>query len=100
MAGHIEHGDAGRPLAAEEILDDFGALLFDSLLDAPVEIEALLEIDVDQVIAPDDAVQRKGAAMDVEAMETRKISGFWNQVLGNLLEILQLVTELFDEFDF
>ena len=34
--------------------------------DAPFEIEPLLEIDVDQVIAADDAVQGERAAVDVE----------------------------------
>ena len=67
MARDVENRDPGGAPAAQQVLYNLAAALLVGLLDAPFEIEPLFEIDVDQVIAPDDAVQGEGAAVDVEA---------------------------------
>ena len=51
------------------------------------------------MIAADDAVQRDRAAVDVDTLEPREIAGLGNQVLRDLLEVFELVAQLFDEID-
>ena len=67
VARDVENRDPGGALAAQQVLHDLAAAPLVGLPDAPFEIEPLLEIDVNQMIAPDDAVQGERAAVDVEA---------------------------------
>ena len=99
MARDVEYRDASRSLAAQQVLHDVRPALLLRLPDPALEVETLLEVDVDQVIAPDDAVQRERAAVNVQSMEAREIAGFGNQVLRDLLEVLQLVAKLCDHID-
>jgi hypothetical protein len=59
-----------------------------------VEIESLLEVHVDQVIAADEAVEGQRAAEDVDAGEARRLSGLGHQVARDVFEIRELAPEL------
>ena len=53
MAGDVDQRDAGRALAAAQIVDDVGPALGLGAGDAGPQVEALLEVDVDDVVAAD-----------------------------------------------
>ena len=58
------------------------------------EIEPLLEVDVDEVIAADRAVERQRAAEDVDALQARHLARLRHQVLRDVFEIVELAREL------
>src|SRR4029453_3136607 len=62
-------------------------------LDARVEIEALFEVDVGDVVAADVAAQRTGAAPDVDAAQARNLAGQRHQEFGDVLEVIELARE-------
>jgi len=62
--------------------------------DARVEIESLLEVHVDQVIAADAPVERHRLAVDVDALQLRKLASGRQEVLRDILEIAELVEQI------
>jgi len=58
VAGDVDDRDASRALAALQVLDHVDAPPGRGLGDAGVEVEPLLEVDVDDVVAAADAVER------------------------------------------
>ena len=59
------------------------------LLDASVEIVPFFEVDIENMVAADHAVQGHGIAVDVNALQYGDFSGEWHNVARNLLKILQ-----------
>src|SRR6185295_1155215 len=59
MSRDIDQRDAGSPLATQEIFDNLRPLLLRRVLDPGLQVEPLFEVDIDDVIAADEARKRK-----------------------------------------
>jgi hypothetical protein len=66
VSRHVEECDAGHPLTTFEILGNLQLPFVDGALDASPEIEPLLEIDIDNVIAAHHTVKRERPAVHVD----------------------------------
>ena len=94
VAGHIDQDNARHPLTAAQMFGNIAAASCDRRLDARRQIEPLLEIDVNEVIAADRPVQRQRPSEDIDPREAREIAWLGQQVLRDLLEVIQLSGEL------
>ena len=65
--------------------------------DPGLEVESLLEVDVDQVIAAHHAVQGEGAAVQIDALQARHFAGRRLNRAGDTLEVLDLRGQLFEQ---
>jgi hypothetical protein len=71
----VDQHDARALLTAFQMRSDLGAVLRQRLVDARRQIEPLLEVDINKVVAADVAVSRDGAPVDVDAVQPRQLSG-------------------------
>src|SRR5262245_7454783 len=74
MAGDVENGDARLSLAALQMLDNFRSALGGSLANSRVEVVSFLEVNVDDVISADAAIQGNGAAIHVDSVKRRNLA--------------------------
>ncbi len=59
VTGHVHHGDAGLPAAPFEFADDVGPAVLLRARDPGIQIVALLEVDVHDVVAARRAGERQ-----------------------------------------
>ena len=97
VARHVDHGHSRHALTAPEVGLDLGPALIVRGADARLEVESLLEVDVDQVISADKAIERQRAAEDVDAAKARRLAGLGHQVARDVFEIRELAPELLHE---
>src|SRR5262245_10219667 len=90
MAGDVDERDAGRLPAAPKVLGSVGSPLTQGARDASFEVEPLLEVDVDDVIAARGAEQRPRAAPDVDARQPRHLTRRRDQIAGDVLKVFEL----------
>ncbi len=62
-----------------------------------VEIEPLLEVDVDDVIAAHRTVERASPAVHVDPLEPGQFTRLRKEVSGDVLEVLQFVCQLSEQ---
>ncbi len=81
-----------------QVVDHLQAAFRDRPREARIEIEALLEVHVDDVVAADRSAERPRATPDVDAFEARHFARLRQQVSGDVLEVFQLAGELLELF--
>src|SRR5204863_1715283 len=62
--------------------------------DPGVEVEPLLEVDINNMIAAHDARERHGASPDIDPAQVGDFSRLREQIFGNSLKVVQLAREL------
>ena len=87
---------AGLVTGLFELEHQVGSAVVGGLLDARVEVEAVVEVEIDQVVTADHAVERDGFTMDIDPFQPRDITGGGFEVFGDGLEIGQFVGEGFE----
>ena len=55
-----------------------------------MEVEAFLEVDVNDVVATTDAVERHGAAINIDTIENRNLLRSRQNVVCNFLKVSEL----------
>ena len=94
MPGHIDDRNPRRRLAPLQVLDDVGPALLARAGNPCLEVEALLEVDVDDVVAADRAGQRPRAAPDVDARQPGHLARQRKQMAGDVLKVLELAHQV------
>ena len=94
MPRDIQDGDAAHRLATLQILDDVEPPVLDAALDSGVQIEPLLEVHIDHVVAADHAIQGERAPVNVNATQLGDIPWLRDQAFCDCFEILQLARQL------
>ena len=61
---------------------------FHGLPDSGLQVVALLEVDVDEVIAPDTSLQRECLSVDIDTREARAFARLREQRLCDVLEVV------------
>src|SRR5687768_16267795 len=95
MAGHVDERNPRRPPAAIELCRDVRPPGILSHLDTSFHVVALVEIHVDEVVAPYDAVQWKRFTVDLQPMEGRNAPRPGYDSTSDFFKILELSRELF-----
>ena len=94
VTGDVDHRDTRLVLTALQVAPQPRAGPSSPCPGDPrLEIEAMLEVDVDDVVATDRAVERQRAAPHVDAVQARHVAGQRHQVLGDALEIIEFASE-------
>jgi hypothetical protein len=81
-------------LPASKTLGNIATMMGEGLGDTRRKIEPLLEVDINEMVAADRAIQRQCSAEDIDAAQSREIARLRKQVLRDLLEVVQLSREL------
>ncbi len=90
MSRHVGHENAGPIAALPELGGHRLSVLALGERDAPLQVIAPLEVDVDDVIAAEVPVQRQRAPVDVEAAQSGNGAGRSPQRLRQLAKVAQL----------
>src|SRR4029453_19264580 len=93
MSGDVDQRDPALVLTSLEVLDNVQPAFGTRTVDACLEIEPRLEVEVGDVVAADGSAHLERAAPDVKAHESGDIPWKRDQLLRNGLEILQLTGE-------
>ena len=64
--------------------------------DSSVQVVSLFKVHIDDVIAPDDAVQGDRIAIHVDSIKRRNFAGKRNEMIGDLLKIPELAGKQFE----
>jgi hypothetical protein len=100
VPGHVGEQDAGRLLRRLELGGDLSQVLFARLFDARIHVVPLIEIKVNQVVAPDRPGERNQHAVDIDPRKFGDLARLRLELQANLLEVFQLlrqVTQLLEE---
>ena len=90
-------GDPRQPRAPFQIFDDVMLSLVSGVSHALVQVEPLLEIQIDHMVAADEAVERARSAPDIDALKTGHLTRLRRQPKSDVLEILELRDQVADE---
>src|SRR4029453_5108944 len=93
MSGDVDQRDPALVLTSLEVLDNVQPAFGTRTVDACLEIEPRLEVEVGDVVPPDGSAPLERAAPDVKALESGDLTWKRDQLLRNVLEILQLTGE-------
>jgi hypothetical protein len=94
VARHVDDGNSGGALAPPEVSHDVSAAIGGGLGNPRLQIEALLEVDVDDVIAADHAVKRQRLPVHIDPVQAWQLARLRQQVARNVLKVGELVGEL------
>src|SRR6266704_5944720 len=96
VSRHVRDNDTGLFPATLERLNNIQSLFCRCALDPGFEIIPFLEVDVDDVVATDDTVQRNRTAVNIDSVERGDLSRLGNDVVCNVLKVLQFAGQLLD----
>ena len=88
---YVVHRHPGHCPTALKLVDDRRLVSLNGASDAGVQIVTLLEIDVYDVVAPVDAVQRNRRAVDVDPCQIGDITWLRGNLLDGLPEVPQFI---------
>ncbi|MYF04988.1 MAG: hypothetical protein F4230_08450 [Holophagales bacterium] len=94
VPGDVGHQDAGPLLALAQAGDDLRAARLLRLAQPAVQVVALLEVEVDQVVSADRPQQRHRDPVHLHAAQVREVAGGRLRRQTDLLEIGQLGANL------
>ena len=98
MTGDVDDRDAGLVLTALQVLGDLVPPFFSSPGNSRLQIEAVLEVDVGDVVAADRAVELQRAAPHVDAVQARDVARQRHQVFGDALKVIELASKALQLF--
>ena len=91
MPGDVDHRHTGHFPTALKVVDDRRLVSLNGASDASVQIVTLLEINVYDVVAPTDAVQRNRRALDVDPCQLGDITRLRDNLLDGLPDVPQFI---------
>ena len=89
VPGHIQNHDPRHLPNALEIRNNIRTPLLRCVPDSGVDVETFLEVDVNQMIAAANAIERNDASVNFDSSKRRDFTGQRENIFCNLLEILQ-----------
>ena len=93
MTRDVDQRDTTFVLAALQVFNNIETAFGTRPIDTRCQIEALLEVDVRDVVAANRAAHLERSAPDVKALERRHLTGQRHQLLCDVLKVLQLTRE-------
>ena len=92
MSGHIENDDSRLLPAALEVLDNvLHPSICRGLIDPGIQVETFFEIDIDDMVATEDPVERHSATVNVDSLEHGDLFRSRQNVVCDVLKVFKLV---------
>ena len=92
MPRHIQNRDSGLMLASLKPGCNIRPAIGEGLLNPRIKVVAMVEIDIHDMVAPDDAIQRDRLSIDIKPRQLRNFTRSRSDMSRNFLKIIELST--------